>query len=353
MTATTSDTRGATVPTAPVRRRWLPRLVGIGCWLYLAVVLGGWLLLFAADLWWPATVFLFSPRWLLAVPLAVLIPAAGLWRRRSLLLLGAAALVVAGPVTGGRIPWGRLVGSTPQGPHLRVMTCNMHYRNVNPAPLMALVEAVRPDIVALQEWTRNKENDAALWKGWHFFGGQRLFLASRYPILRHQDLGDHSASQQGSIRRYELATPAGEVTLFSLHLASPREALTEFVRDSDKAAAEVRGETALRRLQMQHLAEEAATVHGPLLLAGDFNTPPESILFRRHYADSTDAFSTAGWGWGYTYVSKSTMVRIDHILAGPGWYAQRCWVGPDVGSPHRPVVADLIWTGPLARPEGD
>jgi endonuclease/exonuclease/phosphatase (EEP) superfamily protein YafD len=47
------------------------------------------------------------------------------------------------------------------------------------------------------------------------------------------------------------------------------------------------------------------------------------------------------------------MVRIDHILAGPGWQAERCWVGPDVGSPHRPVIADLIWTGPVAGPAGE
>jgi vancomycin resistance protein VanJ len=46
-------------------------------------------------------------------------------------------------------------------------------------------------------------------------------------------------------------------------------------------------------------------------------------------------------------------VRIDHILAGPGWYCARCWVGPDVGSPHRPVLADLIatWKGENPNPQ--
>jgi vancomycin resistance protein VanJ len=39
-------------------------------------------------------------------------------------------------------------------------------------------------------------------------------------------------------------------------------------------------------------------------------------------------------------------VRIDHVLAGPGWHCDRCRVGPHVGSPHRPVLADLIWSGP-------
>ena len=42
---------------------------------------------------------------------------------------------------------------------------------------------------------------------------------------------------------------------------------------------------------------------------------------------------------------RKTTVRIDHVLAGKGWNCVRCWVGPNVGSPHRPVLADLVWTG--------
>ena len=102
----------------------------------------------------------------------------------------------------------------------------------------------------------------------------------------------------------------------------------------------------LRWKQSEYLgAGEAAAVAGPVLLAGDFNTPPESAIFRRLWTPYTDAFGAAGWGWGYTFIGGRTRVRIDHILAGPGWYCERCWVGPDVGSPHRPVITDLTWPG--------
>jgi endonuclease/exonuclease/phosphatase (EEP) superfamily protein YafD len=40
-------------------------------------------------------------------------------------------------------------------------------------------------------------------------------------------------------------------------------------------------------------------------------------------------------------VTRKTGVRIDHILAGHGWRCRRCWVGPNIGSAHRPVIADL------------
>jgi vancomycin resistance protein VanJ len=41
-------------------------------------------------------------------------------------------------------------------------------------------------------------------------------------------------------------------------------------------------------------------------------------------------------------------LRIDHVLCGPGWWPEVCWVGPDVGSAHLPVLADLSWVGTSA-----
>jgi vancomycin resistance protein VanJ len=91
------------------------------------------------------------------------------------------------------------------------------------------------------------------------------------------------------------------------------------------------------------VAAEAARAAGPVLLVGDFNTPPESAIFRRVWAGYADAFSDAGWGWGYTFWTRLAAVRIDHVLVGRGGRATSCRVGPDVGSPHRPVVADVAW----------
>jgi endonuclease/exonuclease/phosphatase (EEP) superfamily protein YafD len=99
----------------------------------------------------------------------------------------------------------------------------------------------------------------------------------------------------------------------------------------------------LRRQQLERLAEWADEAPDPVLLVGDFNTPRESWLFRRSLGIYIDAFTDAGCGWGYTFVGAKTTVRIDHILLGPGWRCQRSWIGPDVGSPHLPVVADLVW----------
>jgi endonuclease/exonuclease/phosphatase (EEP) superfamily protein YafD len=36
-------------------------------------------------------------------------------------------------------------------------------------------------------------------------------------------------------------------------------------------------------------------------------------------------------------------MRIDHILYTDHFVAQRAWVGPNAGSDHLPVLAELAW----------
>ena len=78
------------------------------------------------------------------------------------------------------------------------------------------------------------------------------------------------------------------------------------------------------------------------MLAGDFNLTAEHSLFHRDWSGYRDAFSWASWGLGHTMFTRHMGLRIDHILCGPAWRPRRCDIGPDVGSAHVPVVADLV-----------
>jgi endonuclease/exonuclease/phosphatase (EEP) superfamily protein YafD len=327
-------------------RRWrrLTRLLAVCCWAYLAGVLTVWVLLAWADLWWPATILLFSPRWLLGLPLAVLVPASALLRRRYLILEGITALVIAGPVMGFCIPWRNFLASAPDGMRLRVLTCNMH-GHADVALVEDLAAEAEPDIVALQEWPEAGRPVLLTEPRWHTHRTPRLFLASRYPIKSATDLGLNSYGPHGSVIQYELETAAGLLSFFSLHLASPRTSIYETIHESRKGPRDVRANIARRWEQSERVAVFAAKVQGLVLLAGDFNTPPESAIFQEIWADYDDAFSTAGWGWGYTFYGAHTMVRIDHVLAGPGVTCTGCRVGPNIGSPHHPVLADVVAHG--------
>lgn len=343
-----ASTSPAAAPRPTGRRRRLRGLVAVVCWVYLVAVLGAWLVLGWADEWWPATLLMFAPRWLLAVPLAALVPAAFLFRPRSLGLLLIAALVVAVPVLGFCAPWRQVIHPAPPGTPFRVLTCNMHYAHGDPGALDNLVAATNPDVVAVQEWPGSAHSALRTAPGWYTHPGSRLFLASRHPIRGAVKLGRNSMGTEGSVTRYELETPLGVVHVFNLHLASAREGLYAVTHDRGGGAAGVRANSALRQEQSECLAGWAAEVRGPLLLVGDFNTPPQSTLFAQDWGDYRDAFASAGLGWGFTFFGGRTMVRIDHVLMGRGWYCRHCQVGPDVGSQHRPVLADLIW--PDAEP---
>jgi endonuclease/exonuclease/phosphatase (EEP) superfamily protein YafD len=315
----------------------------------LLTALGVWAILRAGDTWPPATALMFGPVWLLLLPPAVLIPAAAVVRRGALLTLIPALLVIAGPVMGFCVPWDRLGSPSTAGPQLRVMTCNMHHTAADPMDVMRLISEDQPDVVAIQEGDRVARSLKFPSPHWHIHNTPDLFLASRHPIRRAEVLSEPSDSPRGSVARYELETPGGTVTLFSLHLATPRWALLRVAGGDREGLAELAANSAHRRAQSASVAAQAERVGGPLVLVGDFNTPPHSVLFREVWGGYADAFGSAGWGWGYSFIARRTVVRIDHILVGGGGRATRCWVGPNLGSPHRPVLADVVWPAAIGR----
>ena len=88
---------------------------------------------------------------------------------------------------------------------------------------------------------------------------------------------------------------------------------------------------------------------GPLVITGDFNMPVESRIYQRHWSSFTNAFSAAGLGFGHTKETRWHGIRIDHVLVGEGWQCLDAFVAPrHLGGDHRPMVADLRYTGKWA-----
>jgi endonuclease/exonuclease/phosphatase (EEP) superfamily protein YafD len=77
------------------------------------------------------------------------------------------------------------------------------------------------------------------------------------------------------------------------------------------------------------------------LVAGDFNMPQESRIYWHDWSNYQNAFGVAGLGYGYSKYTRWHGVRIDHVLADEHWRVESCKVEPDVGSDHRPVLAEL------------
>jgi endonuclease/exonuclease/phosphatase (EEP) superfamily protein YafD len=309
---------------------------------YAATVLGLCLLLhLASDRWWVATVLLYAPRWPWAVPLGALVPAAALFRRRLLWVHGPLAVVLLVAWMGLCLPRPALPGGARRGPSLRVLTCNTHRSQLDAEALGVLVAATDPDVVALQAWSAGNEPAVFAYGDWHVRRDGQLCLASHYPIRGGESLDDPDfRGRDSAAARYELEAPGGVLRFVNLHLDSPRDGLEEVSSSCGTRPERLRANSDLRRRQSEKVRRWLGGWGGPVLIAGDFNTPPESTVYRECWSPYANAFSSAGLGFGPTFFTARNSVRIDHLLAGPGWQCRRCWVGPPVGSPHRPVLAD-------------
>jgi endonuclease/exonuclease/phosphatase (EEP) superfamily protein YafD len=324
-----------------ILRRW-PMAIAIASWLYVAVLLALWTTVaMGSDRWCVATVLMFGPRWLWAAPLAILLPVAAVWRRRLLILILAIMLLALGPVTGFCLPWCRWQPAEPSTFHMRVLTCNVHRGELKPDDLGHYIAQTMPDVIALQDWT-SKNEKAVFWQqDWHIRRVEEICLASRFPINRVEDISGETSDNHGALIDFELETPIGPLHFLNLHLASPRSGL-EDVLDRE-GLAELKANSERRRRQSELARDWAGWQTGPLLIAGDFNTPTDSTIYQAIWSSYMNAFSRAGFGWGHTYYTRRTSIRIDHLLAGSGWDCRRSWVGPYVGSAHRPLVADWDW----------
>ncbi|MDD2735967.1 MAG: endonuclease/exonuclease/phosphatase family protein [Desulfuromonadaceae bacterium] len=323
----------------------------ICCWFSLALIITLWgLLTFAGDLWWPATFFLFAPRWLLALPVAVLIPFATWINRRLLLPLIAALLIVLGPIMG--FTFSASKQAMPAIKPLRVFSCNLQNGHFNHDAFNALILDTQPDIVALQELPANIAIKSL--EGWqHVFEGD-LHIFSRYPLVA----GDFRKAMvplhkwpRSCFLYCTVTTASGNITFCTVHLPSPRYGLQNLLDKSTVISLKRKklliDETVYRQQKSQEIAAIVETLPSPKIIAGDFNMPLESTIYRNFWGKFQNAFSIRGIGYGWTERASvrgiPVGIRIDHVLMDKSMKPLMCATGPDVGSDHLPIIADVAF----------
>jgi endonuclease/exonuclease/phosphatase (EEP) superfamily protein YafD len=354
-------------------RRWTAQL----SWIWCAGVLLSWVLLITtSESFLPATLLAYGPRFVLLLPLVALVPLALLSSLRTLLPLVFGTVITLGPIMGGRVSWRTLTTSMPPragAQTLRVMTYNVDGGVELARRLPELIEQTHPDIVALQEC------GDALWQSlqalpnWHQRRYKNVCTASRWPIpvedsmprLAFARISQLGAGGTAFVARYIVATPYGQLGLVNLHLETARKGFEGlfsgdgFLPDRDNPPSSAQGES--RRFSEDRLAtnadireresERAAgwAVHGdprlPIVVVGDFNLPVESTIYRKYWSDFTDAFESTGTGFGWSKnEGKLLHIRIDHVLGNERAPTPiGSWLGPNFGSDHLPVIADLVW----------
>ena len=290
---------------------------------------GLWLFLLCNVL----TPYLYLPAWLIALCAAL----ARRWR-----LAASSLVIVVFHCHWVVLPL--LPRSTPAttGRTLRVASANLLAVNETPAALAAELERFDADIYFLQElssdWDAEFER-LGFWRRYPFnrrITGEDAFgaaIASRLPV---HDLEVFWSAELPQLRGV-LRVDDREVDLVGIHLLPPRT--QEYTRTYHLGAEALLD--IVRRFGQRSF-----------IVAGDFNSTPDSDFATRMRELADDAWETGGRGFGFTWPNGMFQVppiRLDHIFVSRDLGVLAARIGDGAGSDHRPVVADVARRSTFAR----
>ncbi len=227
---------------------------------------------------------------------------------------------------------------------LRVVTLNCDDAT---AAATANLKKLEPDIVLLQE---APDRAALIDLTSNLFGLEGTFIRSdQCAILARGRLGDSvTESHTGSLVAV-LERPGGErIALVNAHLprATPR-----FDVWTAECWAELTERRKMNRRTLRDLlalAPKAETSPATaLLVGGSFGAPPSDDIFRLlRNRGLRDSFRQAGYGWGNTFPSTLSVLRVDQIWISGPFLPERSETLITEHSDHRYVVSDFLRPGP-------
>lgn len=219
-------------------------------------------------------------------------------------------------------------------PNLRLMVYNVHFENEDAAAVQAEISRQNPEILYLMEYPSDA-NPA-----------MRLDLEAEYP--------------------YQLIEPSRftmGVALFSKYpiVESKVHKFADTRIPIIEATVEIEGETVtfvgghpwppqpqwgqLHRNQLDEIVSVAAGVdqqETPLIVAGDFNTPPSAYMLRKLSHDAQVAQVRTRFDLGKTFnLFPFVGFPLDHVFVSDGVAVVAYQYGSAAGSDHLPIVVDL------------
>lgn len=266
-----------------------------------------------------------------ALPVPVLliagwIPTRGLWRigRRRLAMLAAAILVCQACFWAGNA-FRRQTDFRKDS--LRFLFWNVCRGNLGYDAILSRIGSEHPDIVAVAEATREGQ-DAEFWESrlpdfsaTCLGGGMVLLTNTRNnPVIENIKKG-----QVPDQLRYRLISLRINDRPVSVLIADIKSAPLNF-----------------RRPAFEHLAELLEPLDDrPLILAGDFNTPVDSVHVNLLRDRMTNAFEVSGAGYRETWPVVFPVLSLDQIWGNDRVQWHRCWSAASSRSDHRMMIGEF------------
>ena len=306
-----------------------------------------------SESWWLGTVIVYLPRAPWVIPALILVPMSIRWGWKPLVINLAAGLLAIGPVMNWQTGGFFLPAVDRQAYRLTVVSCNVQSFRPKFDQVVSELERIDPDVVLFQEAFEDHALLAAVFDGWNVHRVDEYLVASKLP-LKFISTTFVPGFERVTAVRYEVETPLGPVAVFNVHQTSPRRSLTQLKPWSPVLGAgieTVEQETTLRDVEAMKTRAftQPEGLDLPVIIAGDFNMPNDSSLFRKHWGNLNDTYALAAVGYGYTspcsggklWPANMPWAQVDHILANGDWQVERSWIGTSAGSDHRLIAAQL------------
>jgi endonuclease/exonuclease/phosphatase (EEP) superfamily protein YafD len=228
------------------------------------------------------------------------------------------------------------------GRTLRVASANLLVVNETAAALAAELQGLDADIYFLQELSSDWDEEferLGFWRRYPFnqrYTGEDAFgcaIASRLPVRDIKVFWSAELPQMRGVLRLE----DRDIELVNVHLLPPRTLeYTRYYHIGADALLDI----------VRHLGRRS------FIVAGDFNSTPDSDFATRMRDVADDAWEAGGRGFGFTWPNgmfQYPPIRIDHVFVSRDLGIIGAHVGDGTGSDHRPVVADVARRSTFAR----
>lgn len=313
----------------------------------------------------------------IALGVQSLILAYWLLKRRWFMVLG---LVIVFIMSWGSIRTYIPIRRSPQealeryeGEKLKVLSYNVcgfgfsHHNPQKPNRVLLYLKSSNADIICLQEASLSNSKDwgVTIEQIREYLGeqypyirfvasqphGSMLMMLSKYPIKSAKRI-EMDSDTNGAVH-YIVNIRGQETHVLNLHLesfrlrASQGKEYMKLVARGEALKLEEALGTQLSPILRKHNLQ-ANQIHAyiqslnseRIIVCGDFNDTPISYARRKIAEGLSDAFVESGNGFGFSYASRTFIVRIDHILLGKAFEALYTKVDTGIrGSDHYPIFS--------------
>lgn len=257
--------------------------------------------------------------------------------------------------------------------HLSVLTYNTHqmgmYEKAHQNRVIRYLQRQDADIICLQEVDVYKNEkyltlpelrkalekypytyfDFKIYNKRHQYG---LAVFSKYPLSNKNTI---RYSSRGNISDYcDVAVGKDTFRLFNNHLESNRLEIKDLpdsiessalVESAQRISDKLESARKIRQLQAEAIREEISKSPYPVIVAGDFNTPPVSYSYIKiRGCDLRDCFLATSWcEWGATFSRRHIGLRIDYLLCSKELHPISTHIDHLNCSDHYPMTAIIGW----------